>query len=400
MAQVPLGMPQAPKTSAPGWAPLALGFRPFFLLAGYGSLLLMLSWLGLWHAGFTAEAYYGRINWHTHEMLFGYATAVIAGFLLTAVRNWTGQDTATGNALGLLAGLWLLGRLLPWLPGTPGALIAVFDLTFLPLLAIVLIRPVWLGQNKVNRIFPLLLGAMAGANLLVHSQSLGWTTTGAGRGTALMLDLLLLLIAVVGGRVLPFFTEKAVAESRPRRMPWLDRAGFGLLLALALAHLLDAPAPITGGLAITAGLAQAGRWLLWTHPGLFRIPLLWVLHAGYGWLVAGLLLQGLARFGLLPVSVATHALTTGAVGVFTLGMMARVALGHTGRDLHPSGALVVAFWLINLAAAVRVLGPWLMPSWYVGWLMLAGLLWVISFASFVFVYTPILLRSRIDGRPG
>lgn len=400
MADIPLGMPRTPNDPTPGWAPLALGFRPFFLLAGYGALALMLVWLSLWHTGFAAELYYGRITWHTHEMLFGYTTAVIAGFLLTAVRNWTGQDTATGVLLGLLAVLWLAGRLLPWLPGVPGIAIALVDLAFLPALALASLRPVWLGKNKVNRVFPLLLLAMAGANLLVHAQALGWTGATAARGTELMLDLVLILIVLVGGRVLPFFTEKAVPGSRPKRVAWLDAAGFVLLGALTLARLAEASATMTGGLAIAAGLAQAVRWLLWTHPGALRLPLLWVLHAGYAWLALGLVLQGLARLGWLPGSAATHALTAGAVGVFTLGMMARVALGHTGRPLQPGGAVHLAFWLINLAAAVRVLGPWLWPGWYVSWLLLAGLLWVVAFGVFAAVYTPILLRSRVDGRPG
>jgi uncharacterized protein involved in response to NO len=383
-----------------GWRPFGLGFRPFFLLAGLAAPLLLALWLFAWHgAGSAATAYYGHLYWHSHEMLFGYTAAVVAGFLLTAVRNWTGQPTPAGAALAALAALWLAGRLLPWFEAAPQALIAALDLAFLPALAMVLARPLWSGANRVNRLFlPLLLG-MALANALMHAQALGWSTTSAARGSALMLDLVILLLVFVAGRILPFFTEKAVPGATPKRRPWLEASGLTLIGLLATQHLLPSPAWLIAATWLLLGVSQWLRLWGWHDRGVWRLPILWVLFTGYAWLASGMVLSGLSALGLFPASLATHALTAGGIGVFTLGMMARVALGHTGRPLRASLSTTVAFTLANLAAAARVAGPALLPAWYVGWILLAGLLWVAAFVLFVVTYAPVLLRPRVDGRP-
>ncbi len=398
MSNIPINDPASPTRS--GWRPLGLGFRPFFLLGGYAAPALIAAWLLAWHGTPPRLAtYYGPIHWHSHEMLFGYVVAVISGFLLTAVRNWTGQRTASGVPLGLLALLWLAGRLLPWAAAVPDGLQAAVDLAFLPALAWALTGPLWAGTNRVNRLFVPLLLAMAVANGLVHAQALGWTTATAARGLDLMLDLVILLLVFVGGRVMPFFTEKAVHGAKPKQRAWVENLGFALLLLLGLLHLVGAPRWLVGVAFIAAGLVQALRLWGWHHRQIWGIPILWVLYTGYAWLVAGLLLSGLSAFALFPPSLATHALTVGGAGVLTLGMMARVALGHTGRDLQTATAINIAFVLINLAAATRVLGPALWPAAYVGWILLAGLLWILAFALFAWRYTPILLRPRADGRP-
>jgi uncharacterized protein involved in response to NO len=195
--------------------PFALGFRPFFLLAGLSSVLLIAAWLALGVDRLPLPAHYDPIGWHAHEMLFGYTAAVIAGFLLTAVRNWTGIETARGAPLAALAALWLAGRLLPWLPGIPGALVAAVDVAFLPALAATLFGPLRGGSNRMNLVLlPILLG-MAVANGLVHAQALGYSLTGRALGTTLMLDLVLGLVLLVTGRVMPFFTEMGLAGARP-----------------------------------------------------------------------------------------------------------------------------------------------------------------------------------------
>ena len=392
MAVIRLAEP-APR-AVRGWRPFGLGFRPFFLLAGLGAFILMALWLWLRHQGAGPAGYYGAIGWHSHEMLFGYATAVVGGFLLTAVRNWTGHPTPTGTRLALLALLWLAGRLAPWIPGLAPVIIAVLDIAFLPLLATALARPLWLGANKVNRAFLPLLLAMAAANGLVHAEALGWTSGTAVRGSNLMLDLTMLLLVFVGGRVIPFFTEKAVIGARPARRQWIEIAGFVLLALASVLHAVNIAGPalgiVFGALAIVQGIRLAG----WYDQGIWHIPLLWVLFAGYGWLVAGLLVAGLGHFGLLSPSLATHALTVGGIGGLTLGMMARVALGHTGRPLQSSTAVNLAFLLVNLAAAARVAGPYVMSAWYEAWITLAGVLWIAAFGIFAAVYAPLLLRPR------
>ena len=379
---------------------LALGFRPFFLLAGLGAVTLILTWTLLWHRGLAPEAYYSRVGWHSHEMLFGYAVAVVAGFLLTAVRNWTGIDTPVGTPLAALASVWIAARLLPWLPGVPSVLIAAVDLAFLPLLALALVRSLWGGRNKINRVFLPLLLAMTLANALVHAEALGLAAGLSTRGNYLMLDLLLLLVLLVAGRVMPFFTERAVPGARPAVRPWVERATFILVLAMAATRLAGASAAWVGTLALALGLVQALRLAGWHYTGVWRIPMLWVLYTALGWLILGLFLEATAGWGLAAPNLALHALTVGAIGTLTLGMMARVTLGHTGRTMETAPAVTLAFVLINVAALARVFGPMLWLRVYPGWVLISGALWVTAFALFLYVHAPMLLRPRVDGRPG
>ncbi len=396
MATIKLADPAQPK--AGHWHPFGLGFRPFFLLAAVGAVALLGVWLWM-RIRLPAEIYYGPVGWHSHEMLFGYTAAVVAGFLLTAVRNWTGQNTLNGLPLALLALLWLVGRLLPWTPGSPPALTALVDLLFLPLLAISLIRPLWAGTNPLNRVFLPLLAAMTVANALIHAQALGWFAYSAHRGTAMMVDLVILLLVLVGGRVIPFFTEKAVPEALPRRFRWVETGGMVLLPLLALAHAVGISGPMEAVLFIAIGLLQGVRLVAWHHPGVWRRPILWVLFSGYGWLVVSLILSGFTAFGLFPQTLAIHALTIGGIGVMTLGMMARVALGHTGRLLESAPVTNLAFVVINMAVVTRVIGPWALPQHYERWIEISGGLWILAFGLLTVVYAPILMKPRIDGRP-
>jgi len=376
-----------------------LGFRPFFLGAGVLALLAMLVWLARLWGLLPGDGYLGGTAWHAHEMLFGYVGAVIAGFLLTAARNWTGIATPTGAWLGALVLLWLAARLGPLL-SLPHGLIALLDLAFFPALALALIPPLWRGKNKVNRAFLAVLAAMTLANLLVHAQALGLTAATASRGSRLMLDLTLLTLWLVAGRIMPFFTQSAISGSKPRTRPWVETSTFVLAPAIALLNLTWPASPVSGALLLILAAIQAIRLGGWHHPLAWRNPMLAVLYAGYLWLILGLALDGLAAQGLLPPFPALHALTAGGIGVFTLGMLARVTLGHTGRDMRASRATSLAFLTINLAALVRVFPPLLWPRHYSLWLGMAGGLWVLAFALFLGIYGPMLARPRVDGRPG
>lgn len=383
-----------------GIVPFALGFRPFFLAAGVSATLLMLIWLLNWHGVIGGNSYYGLIGWHSHEMLFGYGIAIIAGFLLTAVRNWTGMDTIVGKPLAALAALWLVGRLLPFAhPMVPGALIALVDIAFIPLMATVLVGPLWKGENRINRRFLPLLLVMALANLLVHLQALGLAET-AQLGTTLMLNMIILLIIFVAGRILPFFTENAIQNAKTKYVPQVDRIGFYLIIALGLSELLLPVKELVALLALALAINQAIRLYNWYDSRIWGIPILWVLHTGYGWLIIGLLLTAGAQLNLFPGNLAIHAITSGGIAVFTLGMMARVALGHTGRPLQPKRIIEISFILINLVPLIRVFGPIIFPNQYNIWLDISGLLWIITFIIFSIVYLPILLQPRTDGRPG
>lgn len=383
-----------------GWAPFALGFRPFFLLAGLAATLLMLLWPFAWRGQLAPPAHYDPVAWHGHEMLFGYAAAVIAGFLLTAVRNWTGVDTWTGARLGGLALVWLLGRLLPWAPGVPVAVPSALDVAFLPLVALSLARPLWQAQDRINRVFLPLLLAMALANLLSHLQLVGMADE-LGDARRVMLDLVLLLIVLVAGRVLPFFTRNVLPGFQPRTRRWVEVASFLAIVLIALFELVPLlPTTLSAMLWIGFAALQALRLAGWFDLRVFGLPVLWVLHLGYAWLCLGALLSGLALLGLFPEAAALHALTIGTVGVFTLGMMTRVSRGHTGRPINVSPITAAAFVLANTAVVVRVFGPSWSADRYALWVDVSAALWVLAFGLFVWRYTLILLRPRIDGRPG
>jgi uncharacterized protein involved in response to NO len=299
-----------------------------------------------------------------------------------------------------LAALWLAGRIAPLVPGLPGPAVALVDLAFLPALGAALAGPLWRGRSRINRVFLVFVAAMTLANLMVHLEAFGVSAGGAARGRQLMLDMVLALILMVGGRVMPFFTERAVPAASPRNRPVVEKAGFVLMAGLLLTELaLPGGAP-AGVLALTLALVQAVRVAGWHHPGVWRIPILWVLYTGYAWLVAGLALRGLAAFGLLLPTLGLHALTAGAIGVLTLGMMARVALGHTGREMRAPRAVALGFVLLNVGALFRVAAPIAWPGAYGTWVLIAGMLWNIAFLAFALVYSPVLVRPRVDGQPG
>jgi uncharacterized protein involved in response to NO len=389
--------------SARSFSPFALGFRPFFLAAAAAALLLMVAWLGIYTGALGAGGYFPPVGWHAHEMLFGYTVAVVAGFLLTAVRNWTDIETPAGTPLLLLALLWLAGRLLPWLgPQLPAWVIALVDLLFLPSLAVAIGRPILRSGQRHNLVFLALLALLTLANLAMHLAVQGLWAGGYRFGIDLTIGLLMLLIVLVGGRVMPFFIERGLAErgERVRVWPWVERLAVATLVAWLGAQLVAPGSLLSGVLAGAAGVVHLVRLAGWHTAGLWRVPLLWVLWLGFAWLVLGFFLSAAAAFGAAAPSLALHAYTAGAIGVLTLGMMARVALGHTGRPMRAASVIAVAFALINLAALVRVVLPLALPGAYLGLIHGAGTLWGVAFLLYLVVYAPMLLRPRVDGQPG
>ncbi|ODB89223.1 short-chain dehydrogenase [Candidatus Thiodiazotropha endoloripes] len=398
MSTIPLGDPGSPASPPRGYALFALGFRPFFLLAAISGLALMLLWLWFWLSP-TGFNHYSLVGSHSHEMLFGFSLAIIAGFLLTAVRNWTGIDTPTGTPLALLAGLWFAGRLLPFVPTTLVGLFVLIDLLFLPALITALSRPLVKAENRINRLFLPLLVMMAVANLLYHLEAVGLLATSRS-GISLMINSILLLLIFVSGRVLPFFTDKAVTDAAPRFSKQREQAVYALFLLWALSDLLLPNSWPPMLFALGVAITQAWRLYDWHHPQIWNKPILWVLFAGLVWLVVGFLLKAMAQIGLFADNLATHALTAGAIGVTTLGMMARVALGHTGREIGANRVMVLAFILINIAVVIRVFIPVTELLSYPTCITLSAVAWSICYLLFSIIYLPILIRPRIDGRAG
>lgn len=391
---------RAPQPSPPtGYAPFALGFRPFFLAAGIYAVLLMGLWLGVLQ-GWLKTGDLNPAVWHGHEMLFGFAVAVIAGFLLTAAQNWTGIPMPSGRPLAALFLLWLAGRLSFLVPGLPVGWVAVIDLSFLPVLALALALPIHKAKQLNNYPFPILLLALTVANALVHLEALGWTTASARPGLHLATYVVVAIMVVMGGRVIASFTDNKLG-TRARRWKLIERLVPAVTLGALLAALLAPHSLVTALLAALAAMMHAIRLAGWYTSKYWAVPLLWMLHLGYAWITLGFALLALTAAGVSTAAVsALHAFTAGGIGVLTLGMMARVSLGHTGRMLEPAPVMTLAFVAVNLAALIRVVLPLFFPAAYAQGMAAAGLVWVAAFGVFVVVYAPMLLRPRIDGKPG
>jgi uncharacterized protein involved in response to NO len=385
------------------WPFAAKGFRPFFLLSALFAILILPLWLLALDGRLYAGTYLDPVYWHAHEMIFGFAVAVIAGFLLTAVGNWTKRETAVGLPLLALAALWVAGRVvLTSPPMLPGWLIALVDLAFLPALMIAIARPLIATRNTRNLVMLGILAALFVANLVVHLDVLGVLPGWRRRGCVLGIEVVVLVILVMAGRTFPMFTRNATGVASIASSPWLDRLAIGAMAALILLDLVLPDHAVTAGWAAGAGVITLARTWRWGARHAARTPLLWILHVGYLWIPIGFVLRALARFtSVVPPQLGMHALTVGAIGSLTLGMMARVALGHTGRLLVASRLIVAAFALITLAAMVRVFGPLVVGmTGYRPTLFLAGSLWTAAFLLFLLTYVPILIAPRIDHKPG
>lgn len=376
-----------------------LGFRPFFLLSALSAIVLMTLWGLLYSNVIQLNNYYGFINWHSHEMLFGYTSAVIAGFLLTAVRNWTNVDTITRTPLAFLAAIWLSARILPFTPA-PGWLIAIVDVLFFFFLILAIIHPILKARQWHNLIMVAILFVFMVADILVQSQHLGWIANGIIAGNTLALYSIVMIIQVVTGRVLPFFTRVVVPNTDIVARPLLEKTLALLLVLLALADVMALPGLISSVLAACLVIAHCLRVLPWFSRPVLQFPILWVLYAGYVWLIIGFIMKMLAGVELVANNLAVHSWTIGAIGIITYGMMARVALGHTGRDMLASSLVVTGFYLLMIAALVRVILPLFAMTQYTLWVEVSGALWVLAFLLFAIVYWPILTRPRADGQPG
>lgn len=386
-----------------------LGFRPFFLAAGLFAIAVMILWAGIYGFGWGGlHVGYPAITWHAHEMVFGYAVAVAAGFLLTAIKNWTGQQTLHGWPLLALAGIWLLARILPFAGFLPLAVLAAADTLFLFCLLLAVAYPIirvkqWRQMGIVGSI-----ALLTAANAVFYLGLLGIWPAGVQIGLYAAFYLVLALVLMVGRRVIPFFIERGVGCPFTARNPaWIDRSVLLLFLLFAVADLTfmatgRAVAGYLGAaLALAQFLAHGVRLWGWHHPNIWKKSLLWVLYLAYIWLVTGFLLKFLAVVAGISPMLAVHAFAYGGIAVITVGMMARVTLGHTGRNVFDPPAIVsVIFQLLLLGAAIRVLAVGLLPQFHSMWILAAQLLWIAAFALFVWKYAPMLLRPRVDGQYG
>jgi uncharacterized protein involved in response to NO len=380
----------------PAW--LTHGFRPFFFAAGLWAVVALALWIAMLATGGALPSRFDPLSWHIHEMLFGFVMAAIAGFLLTAIANWTRRLPVRGGPLAGLAGLWLIGRLAclvsAWLPPWLGALA---DLAFPGVLVAAVAREIVAGRNWRNLPMVAPVAVLLIANLLMHLEAADGATP-PGLGWRLGLAAVLVLVSVVAGRIVPSFTRNWLAQRRSPGLPaapgWIDRAALGSLHGgLVGWAFLPSWRPVGGLLVIAAGL-NLWRLLRWRGGRTTAEPLLLVLHVGYGWLALGTLLLGLATLDdALPPSAAIHALTAGAIGTMILAVMTRATRGHTGRALAADRPTVAIFGLVGLAALVRV-GAAFAAAWMMPLLVVSAGLWIAAFGLFLLAYGPMLL-----GRP-
>ncbi len=389
--------PQQAHAAARGPALWQLGFRPFYLLASSFAALSILMWAAQF-AGWLEHAYLRGSQWHAHEMLFGFALAVVVGFLLTAGRNWCNRPTAQGPALMALALLWLAARVLvltPW-----GWAAALANVAFPLGAALALGIPFWAARLRRNYFFVGLLVLMAAANLGFHLSQLGVLAAPAWLGLGLALNLLLFIIVVMAGRVIPMFTNHGAPGAGATRYAGLEKVALASVLFLLLGDMLSLPAPLMAALAGAAALAHAARLALWRPWRTLRVPLVWVLHLAYAWIVLHLALRAGAHLGAVPSAAAVHALSAGAIGMLTMGMMTRTARGHLAMPLRSDAVDVLCYSLVLAGALVRVATPLLPPGAWTSALMLSALSWSAGFALYALTYGPRLCRPRLDGKPG
>lgn len=384
-----------------------LGFRPFFLLAGLFAVVSVAIWALQYHFNLLPP-HISRlpvIYWHGHEMIFGYGMAVIAGFLLTAVRNWTNRPTLHGWLLMTLALFWLLARLAPFTDPTMSMdmdMMLFFDMGFDLLLWLAILRPILQAQQWQQFGILLILAMLTLSNLAFYFGMYEQLRNGMQIGLYAGLYLIIAMILLMGRRVIPFFIEKGVDEPVTlTNYRWLDVSNAFLVPIFIFLQLFGDKPGWASLLALALFLLHSLRLAGWHTPGIWRKPLLWILYIAYGAVTLGFGMTALADFGYVSPMLAGHMFGFGGIGLMTLGMMARVALGHTGRDVFkPPAVLRWIFLLAILGLCARVGLPLVLPALYRWWIGLAQVLWIASFGLFSWVYTPILIKPRVDGRYG
>jgi uncharacterized protein involved in response to NO len=376
---------------------LRLGFRPFYLLAAAFAVISVPLWIARyfgWAEGLT----HVDLNWHMHEMVFGFIIAVIVGFLYTAGRNWTGLWTPRRKTLAALAALWLAGRIA--MLCTAPLLAALIDVVFLPLATWPLYRVLKRSGNKRNMFLVGLLALLAVANALFHASVLGWLTLSPIRLLHAAILVIVMIESVIGGRVIPGFTKNAVQGSEPIVNVKRDKISIALTALASIGWVCSFPAPLTASLAFAAAAGQLTRLVGWKPQCTLRNPLLWILHLSYAWIPVGFILLGLATLQLVPASAAIHALAIGATAGLIIGMITRTALGHTGRALKAHAGEIAMYALIQIGAVARFAAAIDVSGVRNLALLVTTACWSAAFLLYLLVYSPYLFKARIDGREG
>ncbi len=382
-----------------GPALFSAGFRPFFLAGAIWAALAVPLWLALYRGIFALPTALAPTVWHAHELIYGYGGAIVAGFLLTAIPNWTGRMPLQGVPLIALFVIWFAGRVAVLVSGAVGPwTAAIVDLAFPVVFTLAVMREIIAGRNWHNLPVVLGLSLIGTGNALVHLESVSLAQT-AELGNRLGIAILLNLIALIGGRIVPSFTGNWLRKTKPESlMPKpsgiVDKVALVVIAAGVVWWAFVPDGAVTSAGLIAAGLAAGFRVMRWRGVATVAEPLVFVLHVGYAWLAIGLVLFGANKlYPLLLPSAGLHALTAGAIGTMTLAVMTRASLGHTGRDIHAGVGTTAIYVLVNAAAVLRILAP-SVPGIGDATMMAAGVAWAIAFLLFALLYGPLLLRPR------
>ncbi len=383
-----------------------IGFRPMFLAAAIFAVVAMGLWLGLYYFAWGAGALQvAPMTWHAHEMIYGYGLAVIAGFLLTAVRNWTGLETLQSTGLQVLILLWVSARVGFWLADSiPLLVLAVLDNLFILYLLVATAVPIIrVKQRRQLAILTALVLFLAG-NVAFYAGLMGYLSSGVQVGLYSGFYLTLLLILIISRRVFPMFIQNGLKDIHPdvslANRLWIDVSIIILFIAFASVVLFTSHNELAGFLAFLLGVLNCVRLAGWYVSGIWKKPLVWVLYVSHIWLIVGFFLTALSGLTAGFPYIAIHALAVGVIGTVTIGMMARVSLGHTGRNiLNPPFSLTPLFLLMTSAAIVRVVFPLLWIEYYQLWVGLSQVLWILAFTLFLVRYTMILIRPRFESKP-
>ena len=387
-----------PAAALKNWPVLRLGFRPFYIGTALVACLTVPLWIAAFAGWISLNLPITPLLWHAHEMLFGFAAGVIAGFLLTAVKAWTGLATPRGATLGALFVLWLAARI-AGITG-PYLIYAVLDVALLPVVAVILLRVLILAKNRKNLPLIGVLLLLGGANAAFHLSVMGILDIPPLQALYAGLAMIVMIESVMAGRVVPAFTMSVTPGLKIKIPRWSELTTLAVTAVALALWVLAPPGPVTFVACALAAVLHAVRLAQW-HPWVTRSrPILWILHASYAWVVVGFALLAVVQLGWIAVSPAVHALAVGTTGGLIIGMITRTARGHTGRQLQVSSPEILAYVLVMTAGLLRVLMPIAAPQWYVAALVVAALAWSLAFAIYLVIYTPWLLQTRADGKDG
>ncbi|KAB1179138.1 NnrS family protein [Photobacterium damselae subsp. damselae] len=382
-----------------------LAFRPFFLSAALFSAVAMVVWAMFWSGSshVTGLMYGQPIWWHAHEMMIGFTGAIIIGFLLTAVQTWTGVPGIRSTKLAIVFTLWLIARI-GLLFGQPSYIWMFIDLSWIPLAAYFLLKPILLRRQWNNLFFAPLLLLLTALNVQLHLIAMGLVENSLRQTSFVALVVIAIIVLVVGGRVIPFFTWRGTQTEQITRVKWIEYAALIPVWLLLIATFLPLPSNynwIVANLLMVTAVTNMIRFVRWRTLSTLKVPLLWCLHLAYLCMILGLFAIGLSMVShVVSYSIALHLMTVGGIGGMILSMMARVSLGHTGRSLQVGCWVQIAFVCLLLSTLVRSVLIWVYPSLTINGYVFSAILWAIAFSIFTIVYYPILTKPRVDGRPG